>query len=298
MKIFFKKIIILFSLIVFFIFPLPILAYDIDSQLLIPKTEIFLSPQTGNYYLGDKFEVPIYINTKGYSINVVNIKINFDANKIKVISPSVGQSVLSIWLETPNFDNQKGTISLIGMIPNGIVTNYGLLGIITFEAIGTGLANVSLTDFTTANLNDGHGTNVELYLGNASYTIHNKIPEKIIEESTELQPEEEPVQEPIIVEEVIEDELVEEEIPEPVEKIVIKEEIKKEANIFTGFKEFIYNNLFFIFLIICLLIISLMIHYLLGRYFYQKNTENKILHDGYHSKDAIEVDENNPKKPL
>jgi hypothetical protein len=297
MKILFKKIIAILFLFIF-IWPSIILAYDIDSQFLVPKVEVFLSPKTSNYYLGDNFEVPIYINTKGYSINVVNIKINFDAKKIKVISPSGGKSILSIWLETPNFDNEKGTISLIGMIPGGLITNHGLVGIITFQTIGTGVADVSLTDFTSVNLNDGYGTNATLFLGNSSYNIYNKISEKIIDEKIEIDSPPQEAQEPIIVEEIIEDELVEKEIPEPVENIVIEEEIKKEVNFSTIFKQFIYNNLFIIYLIICLFIISLMIHYLLGRYFYQKNTENKILHDGYHSRDAIEESKNNTEKPL
>lgn len=295
MKIFFKKIISWFILFTIFIIPFPTIAYEINSQYLIPKALIYLSPQTGNYYVGDNFDIPIYINTRGYSINVVNIKINFDASKIQVINPSGGPSVLNVWLETPNFDNNNGTISLIGMIPNGLVTNNGLIGIISFKAINPGQANVSLTDFTTANLNDGFGTNVGLNLGNGKYNIYNQIPkEEISKETIEVEPDITQIPEPIILEHFVLEGLIKEKESTEQTKIETKEEVSDTTN----FKKFIEKNSFIIFLIICLLIISLMIHYLLGRYFYQKNTENKILHDGYHSKDAIEVDENNPQKPL
>jgi hypothetical protein len=268
---------------------------NISGPALLPKAEIYLQPQSGNYQIGNNFTIPIYINTKNYSINTISLKINFDKDKIKVISPTNGQSILSLWLEPPNFDNNKGTISLTGFIPNGLTSSNGLIGVITFEAIKVGQAKISFSEFTTANLNDGYGTNVILSYRNGIYNIS---PKKVIEKIDIISPAL-PIfidQENISIEqdEDIEKEIAEEENLLPLETIKeTKDQI--DNSIYRFFNN--YNLIFLIFLIF-LLIFGLIIHYYLGRYFLRRNVERIILKDDFRSEDAIEVKEDNFKNTL
>jgi hypothetical protein len=164
----------------FGIFPNVIFAEDIvnfNAPTLQPKSELFITPRSGNFLVGSTFEAPIYIDTKGNNINAINLKISFDPNKLTIVKPSSGKSIFGIWIETPGYDNVKGTASLVGVIPGGIVTSSGLIGTITFKAKASGSTRVNITNYSSANLNDGLGSEVELTRIGATYTIDQKPPE-------------------------------------------------------------------------------------------------------------------------
>lgn len=181
---FFKKKLFKFSLIILGLFLLPFLslaqqAINLDGPSLLPRAEIFTSPRNGDFLVGSTFDVPIYIDTKGNSINTINLKINFDPNKLSIIKPSGGKSIFGIWLEPPSYDNKNGLASFVGVIPNGIVTSSGLIVTVTFKAISTGEARVNLVDYSSANLNDGVGSNVKLSLNGSFFNINPRIPEGV-----------------------------------------------------------------------------------------------------------------------
>lgn len=138
---------------------------------LLPRSEIFITPQNQDVVIGSMINVPIYLDTLGYDINAINLKISFDSTKLIISNPSVGKSILGIWVEPFKYDNAKGTASLMGVIPNGIVTRNGLIATLTFKTIKTGKAGVSVTDYSSANLNDGFGSNVSLTLKGSVYNI-------------------------------------------------------------------------------------------------------------------------------
>ncbi len=156
-------------------------AINFDGPSLLPTARIFIKPSSGNYTAGSTFEAPIYIDTENNNINAINIKLRFDSSKLKVVKSSSGDSIFGIWIESPNYDNVKGTASLVGVIPNGIVTSSGLIATITFKALTTGHANVMLTDYSSANLNDGYGTEVKLIESGASYNFTPATPNSIVE---------------------------------------------------------------------------------------------------------------------
>lgn len=144
---------------------------------LIPKSELFITPRNANFLVGSTFETPIYIDTYKNNINAVNLKIKFDPKKLSIVKPSGGKSIFGIWVETPSYDNTRGTASLVGLIPGGIVTSSGLIGTITFKALESGTTKVSITDYSSANLNDGFGSEVKLTLNGATYNLTPKPPE-------------------------------------------------------------------------------------------------------------------------
>lgn len=149
---------------------------NINAQSLLPKAEIFISPASGTFLVGSTFEAPIYINTKGSSINVIDLKINFDPTKLAIIKPSGGKSIFDMWIEVPKYDNSRGTASFTGSINNGLVTSSGLIVTMTFKVIASGNARVSIAENTAVYLNDGLGSEILTNKASAVYNLQNKAP--------------------------------------------------------------------------------------------------------------------------
>lgn len=147
---------------------------NLDGELLLPRAEISTVPRGSDFFVGQNFDLPIYINTKGNSINTINLQLNFDQSKLAIVKPSFGRSIFGVWLEPPTYDNKNGTASFVGIIPNGIVTDSGLIATITFEALKSGKAEVVLNNYSSANLNDGFGSDVILNLNGSIFNIKPK----------------------------------------------------------------------------------------------------------------------------
>ncbi len=200
-----------------YVIPIPSLALpeiNIDGQSILPRAEIYTMPRTGNFSTGSTFDVPIYIDTKGNSINTINIKVSFDQTKLSIIKPSFGKSIFGIWLEPPTYSNELGTASFVGVIPNGIVTNSGLIATISFKAVKEGTAKVMINDYSSANLNDGLGSEVILnFKGSVLNLSQEIIPQVVVTpiipnvpiEQVEVAPPEVPIEkiETIVPEEIL-----------------------------------------------------------------------------------------------
>jgi len=123
---------------------------------------LYLSPTSGKIPVGNTFTVTFYVNTNGNFINAVETKILFPADKLQVVSPSIGQSCLEIWLKQPTYSNTEGWIKIGGGIPApGINTSACALLTVTFRIKEIGRANIR---FDVANskvlLADGKGTDI------------------------------------------------------------------------------------------------------------------------------------------
>ncbi|MDX1607697.1 MAG: hypothetical protein R3251_00595 [Candidatus Spechtbacterales bacterium] len=120
---------------------------------------IRLSPVNGAYEVGSTFDVSILLDTEGKTVNTIWAKLQFPPDRLQVVSPTTGRSIISIWTTPPNYDNANGTIELQGLVtPNGINTSQGLVTTITFRTKRPGNAFVRFSDETTVLLHDGHGT--------------------------------------------------------------------------------------------------------------------------------------------
>lgn len=151
----------------------------VDGSKLVSRAELSLSPRSGSFVEGSTFEVPIFVNTKGASVNGIQIKVSFDKDKLSIVKPSSGPSIIGVWIEPPAYDNIRGSASYVGVVPNGITTGAGLVGTITFKANDIGRAVVSFRSDSKILLNDGLGTEAVLDLGRAEYTILPKAPEGV-----------------------------------------------------------------------------------------------------------------------
>ena len=132
-----------------------------------------LRPSSGTFIVNNTFDVSITLNTNGRSVNAVDALITFPADKLQVVSPSLGKSIVGIWATPPTFNNQDGTLRFQGGIPSpGINTSSGVISTITFRVKSIGTATVNFSDTSKVFLNDGLGTDI---LTNTSGGIYNLI---------------------------------------------------------------------------------------------------------------------------
>jgi len=151
-------------------------AQGVDTSTIDPssRVEIFFSPRSGSFMESATFEIPVLINTNGKSVRGIELRLNFDKDKLVIIDPSSGRSIMGTWVESPRFDNIKGIASYIGLIPDGITTESGLIVNLTFKALVAGLAVVKVDANSSVLLDDDLGTRAVLDLGRAEYTILQK----------------------------------------------------------------------------------------------------------------------------
>ncbi len=134
----------------------------------------YLSPSTGTYSIGSTFSVSILLDTKGESINALEVALSFPPDMLQIVSPSTGQSIIGVWTATPKFDNSNGRLELQGGIPSGITASNALVSTITFRVKSVGEGIVKFLDKSKVLLNDGLGTNVLNQTNNAVYKF--KLP--------------------------------------------------------------------------------------------------------------------------
>lgn len=149
---------------------------NLDAASLVARSEISITPAQATFTEGSTFEVPILINTKGRSVNTIELNLKFDPQKLSIVKPSTGKSIIGLWIQPPTYDNTKGTASIAGSIPGGIVSDSSLILSITFQAKNVGTTEVRVLDSSSVLANDGVGTQTVLTYNRGRYTILPKPP--------------------------------------------------------------------------------------------------------------------------
>lgn len=162
----------------------------ISAPLLLPTVVgaaiLYLEPASGEYHQEDTFIIEARIDTEGECINTVKADISFSKEILEGIDFSSGNSILTIWLETPRTNQETGLISFTGGIPGGYcgilpgeLGEPNLLGKIIFQTkrVNGGQTSVKLEFLESSQvlLNDGLATPAKLTTKGAIFTI---LPEK------------------------------------------------------------------------------------------------------------------------
>jgi hypothetical protein len=161
--------------------------------LSVNAAVLYLEPSQGEYHQGDTFIVEARIDTEEECINTVKVIISFPKDLLEAKDFSTGNSILTLWLQTPKIDQKEGLISFTGGIPGGFCGPLpgepgkpNLLGRIIFRVVSRdvlrGLAEISFKEDSQVLLNDGLGTPAKLTLKGAVFTILPKIAEVSKEE--------------------------------------------------------------------------------------------------------------------
>ncbi len=137
----------------------------------VQAAKLFLTPSSGTYKTGEGFILDLRLNSEGEEINVVDTKLSFPRELIRVSSITREGSILKLWVNDPIFSNNSGTINLVGGIPNGGVIGNGLVARIRSVAVSVGKGSVSLLGSSRVLLNDGLGTEAGLELAGSNLTV-------------------------------------------------------------------------------------------------------------------------------
>ena len=134
-----------------------------------PVAYLYLSPEQGNYKVGEKFIVDILVNTVGSNVNAIAAYLSYDKTKIEAESIDFTGSVFNIPIEqTIDANNGKIKIGIAKPTP-GIKAFNGKVASVQFKALSktpTIVENIHF-DFTNGSdlfsgvfLNNKKGTNI------------------------------------------------------------------------------------------------------------------------------------------
>lgn len=127
----------------------------------ITAASLFVGPATGFYTVGDTFTVSLFLSTGGQAVNAIEANLRFPPDKLQVVTPSTGKSLIQVWVDQPSYSNTEGTLRFQGAIPSpGINTRSGMISTVTFRVKQTGVAALKILDTSRVLLNDGKGTDV------------------------------------------------------------------------------------------------------------------------------------------
>src|SRR5258708_93009 len=134
-------------------------------------SSLFVNPVSGTFSVGSTFDVSILLDTQGKSINALQVYLQFPPDKLQVVSPSTGRSIVDVWTVPPKYDNNSGQIDLEGGIPGGIIASRGVLTTITFRVKSVGEARIKFLDKSKIYLNNGLATEDLSQTGNVVYNL-------------------------------------------------------------------------------------------------------------------------------
>ncbi|MDO8560363.1 MAG: cohesin domain-containing protein, partial [bacterium] len=136
---------------------------------VVQAASLSIGPAAGTVTVDSTFDVSLFVNTEGDTVNALEVSVSFPSDKLQLVSPTAGKSVIELWTAPPRFNNQAGRIELQGGIPGGLKVSQGLVIKLTFRAKSVGTAVVKFLDNSKILKHDGRGTDV---LGNTSNGIY------------------------------------------------------------------------------------------------------------------------------
>jgi len=152
----------------------------VNAETLVPRARIFVSPSAQTVLEGSTFDVSVYLDTEQNSANTIDVELRFPPDKLAIVNPSGGTSLIQVWLRPPTYSNQTGDAQYTGIVPNGVVTGSGLITTITFKALAAGQADITISPQSSVLANDGYGTPMATEFGQASYTITPQPPNGVV----------------------------------------------------------------------------------------------------------------------
>jgi hypothetical protein len=125
-------------------------------------------------YEDQTFLIEWYLDTQDQEINTVDLKFKYGTDILMAIDASGMNSDIDLWVKTPQFDNSRGTMELIGGIAGGVRSNKVKLFSSTFRAKTTGNARIMLDENSNVLLADGKGSNAPLIYAPLAFPVNPK----------------------------------------------------------------------------------------------------------------------------
>ncbi len=140
-----------FLLIVFVWLGMMLPVYALAATVSVSATPVTVSE-------GDIITARVIVNPEGTAINNAEAVLHYPTGTLQALSVSKG-SLFTLWVEEPTLSSGAGTVSFNGGVPNPGVSSSGTAVSVTFKALRSGTATLSLTG-AAVRANDGFGTNV------------------------------------------------------------------------------------------------------------------------------------------
>ncbi len=146
-------------------------------------SNLFISPASGSYLVGQNITVGIYVSTD-QEMNAASGIVSFPADKLDVISISKSGSVFNLWVKEPSVCEGNSGVCFEGIVLNpGYSGKAGKILSIIFKTKSIGNAPVIFSSGSIL-ANDGQGTNILQGFGNANYAIQILSDDKPLESTT------------------------------------------------------------------------------------------------------------------
>lgn len=137
----------------------------------VSAATLSVTPFVGTFEVGSTFDVSLMLNTEGKNVNAIRASLSFPADILQVVSPSAGNSAITLWTSPPTYNNSTGTIIFEGGFQNGVNITNGLITKITFRVKSVGTAIIRFKDDSKVLLDDGKGTGALSQTNNGIYTL-------------------------------------------------------------------------------------------------------------------------------
>jgi hypothetical protein len=131
----------------------------------------YVLPSFAIYRAGEEFSLDIMIDVEGTHINAAQAIVYFPSQKLEVVGVSTNDSIFSLWIQGPDWSNEKGEIFFVGGLPSpGFMGQEGKVMTVTFKALSSGVSKVSFGQERVI-ANEPEGTDIFSFSQEARYPI-------------------------------------------------------------------------------------------------------------------------------
>ncbi|MEK7471239.1 MAG: cohesin domain-containing protein [Patescibacteria group bacterium] len=138
------------------------------------STEIYFQKDLKEIAKGDTFSADLKISSTEM-INVIDGTIIYDKDKLEIKEVKINDSLLSLWVKEPVFNNEIGELSFVGGSPDGFNGTDGQILRIIFLVKKDGVSLLSFKDSFSVFINDGKGTKINPWLRPMTIFTNEKI---------------------------------------------------------------------------------------------------------------------------
>jgi hypothetical protein len=123
-------------------------------------------------YKGQSFVVDWYLDSQDSAINTVDLKLTYSKALLDVVDVNAGSSALDLWVKSPTFSAEDGTIQLTGGLSGGLKSNRIPIFSVTFMPKDTGEARINMDQQSQVLIADGQGTPAPLLFNPVVFAIN------------------------------------------------------------------------------------------------------------------------------
>lgn len=141
---------------------------------IISAQSIELQSEDGTFAIGDSFLIKVILNSNGNQINSLGGIISIPSDLFDVVAIETGNSLISLWTESPKYIENEGKINFSGGLIGGYSGTSEPVFSFILQAKKEGSGKIFFEEFD-AFLNDGKGTLLSpIKIENFDYIINKK----------------------------------------------------------------------------------------------------------------------------